>query len=43
MEKPNILLLGVEIEERNTFNIGLSKEVKEGLEVLLDIIFHEIR
>jgi hydrogenase maturation protease len=39
---PPIILLAMEIKERAIFGIGLSAEVKSGLEYLLDMAWHEI-
>ncbi len=41
-KKPELLLLAVEIKERSTFKIGLSNEVKSGLDMIIDFIWHEI-
>jgi hydrogenase maturation protease len=39
---PPIVLLAMEIKERTTFGIGLSAEVKTGLEYLLDMAWYEL-
>jgi hydrogenase maturation protease len=39
---PPIILLAMEIKERTLFGIGLSPEVKAGLEYLLDMAWYEI-
>lgn len=39
---PPIILLAIEIKERTLFGIGLSPEVKTGLEYLLDMAWHEL-
>jgi hydrogenase maturation protease len=39
---PGITVLAMEIKERTLFGVGLSPEVKEGLEILLDMTWHEL-
>ncbi len=39
---PSIIMLAVEIKERTLFGVGLSAEVKTGLEYLLDMVWHEL-
>ncbi|MGV8150011.1 MAG: hydrogenase maturation protease [Alkaliphilus sp.] len=41
-KEPQVLLFGVEIQERGIFGIGLSHRVKKGLDLLLDMIWHEL-
>ncbi len=41
-KEPQVLLFGIEIQERNIFGIGLSHRVKKGLDLLLDMIWHEL-
>lgn len=39
---PPIILLAMEIKERTLFGVGLSPQVRTGLEYLLDMAWHEI-
>ena len=41
-KETSITLLAMEIKERTLFGVGLSAEVKEGLEYLLDMTWHEL-
>ncbi len=39
---PTVIVLAMEIKERTLFGVGLSPEVKAGLEFLLDMAWHEL-